>query len=202
MHLDLRRLARLPNVAWRASRGRTCVFRAAARAQGQGHVGSILPGRRHLPHALRGALRPEDARPGRGHMRASEEGAAAAAPAPGSGTPTHRRVSRPGRLRVVYSCAALDTVDGEASGLECALRRLGVTDDGSARGPAGGTGKQQPAFGRAVLPSPGASSSGGSGDSAWDVLSNCSSCGSPRMRTCSLACRATASPTCSGRYPG
>ena len=113
-------------------------------------------------------------------MRASEEGAAAAAPAPGSGTPTRRQPSRPGRLRVVYSCAALDTVDGEASGLECALRRLGVTDEGSGRGPAGGTGKLQPAFGRSVLPSPGASSSGGSGDSAWDVLSNCSSCGSPR----------------------
>jgi hypothetical protein len=107
----------------------------------------------------------------------SGEGGAASPAAPAS---TLRRTSgaRPGRLRVVYSCAALDAVDGEASGLEGALRRLGVSDDACRSSQA--TAKQAPPFGRAVLPSPGASSSGGSGDSAWDAMSNCSSCGSPR----------------------
>ena len=99
-----------------------------------------------------------------------EGGGGAASPSPG---PTlHRRTpSRPGRLRVVYSCAALDTVDGESSGLEGALRRLGVSDDSVSRSQAVGTAKPAP-FGRLVLPSPGASSSGGSGDSAWDAMSN------------------------------
>ena len=137
----------------------------------------------------------------------SGEGGAASPAAPASGQ--NRRISRPGRLRVVYSCAALDTVDGEASGLEGALRRLGVSDDACRSSQA--TAKQAPPFGRAVLPSPGASSSGGSGDSAWDAMSNCSSCGSPRgeprhRRTGSCpvfggAAAALLSPTANGARP-
>lgn len=117
-------------------------------------------------------------------MQENREGAVAPIGPPAA--PGHRRTpSRPGRLRVVYSCAALDTIGGEASGLEGALRRLGVSDEASGRAQAGGTVKQPSAapmalFGRAA-PSPGASSSGGSGDCAWDAMSNCSSCGSPRL---------------------
>jgi hypothetical protein len=127
------------------------------------------------------------------HGGGAAAGAAASEPAGTEGRRAGRRVSRPGRLVAVYSYSNLESAGSADGGLEGALRRLGIDDGGAARpllpyasglGSGGRGSGGGGLFGtpRRAAPSPGASSSGGSGNlDAWDG-SNCSSCSSPRER--------------------